>query len=178
MNIFFLHEKPNMAAFMHCDKHCVKMILETAQMLSTAHRVTLDGDPIDNPHADSLGLLKAAFVNHPSTVWVRTSSQHYRWAYHLFSELLLEYEQRYDRRHALCRLYMPLQEKPALVMDRGFVPPPQCMPAKYRRDPSIASTVKAYRDYILGEKMHFAKWDRGEKPYWVSNWEFDQFFAA
>ena len=43
MNIFYLDKRPDDAAEMHCDKHCVKMILEYAQMLSTAHRV-LDGD--------------------------------------------------------------------------------------------------------------------------------------
>ena len=43
MNIFYLDENPWVNAEMHCDKHCVKMILETAQMLCTAHR-SLDGD--------------------------------------------------------------------------------------------------------------------------------------
>ena len=43
MNIFYLDRDPVIAAQMMCDKHVVKMILESAQMLSTAHRV-LDGD--------------------------------------------------------------------------------------------------------------------------------------
>ena len=43
MNIFALHQHPVVAAKQHCDKHVVKMILETAQLLSTAHRM-LDGD--------------------------------------------------------------------------------------------------------------------------------------
>ena len=38
MNIFFLHRNPKIAARMQCDKHVVKMVLETAQMLSTAAR--------------------------------------------------------------------------------------------------------------------------------------------
>ena len=54
MNIFYLDEKPMTAARMHCDKHVVKMILESAQMLSTAHRI-LDG----NDYADRRGLYKA-----------------------------------------------------------------------------------------------------------------------
>ena len=48
MNIFYLDTRPKEAAMMHCDKHCVKMILETAQLLSTAHR-ELDGDCISRP---------------------------------------------------------------------------------------------------------------------------------
>ena len=43
MNIFYLDKDTIIAAEMMCDKHVVKMILESAQLLSTAHRV-LDGD--------------------------------------------------------------------------------------------------------------------------------------
>ena len=39
MNIFYLHNDPRTCAEMHLDKHVVKMILEYAQLLSTAHRV-------------------------------------------------------------------------------------------------------------------------------------------
>ena len=60
MNIFYLDKRPDDAAKMHCDKHCVKMILEYAQMLSTAHRV-LDGDNVpdsydgdDDPPSDDV----------------------------------------------------------------------------------------------------------------------------
>ena len=42
MNIFFLDTDPKRCAKMHNNRHCVKMILEYAQLLSTAHRV-LDG---------------------------------------------------------------------------------------------------------------------------------------
>lgn len=42
MNIFYLHESPAFAAEMHCDQHVRKMLIESAQLLSTAHRV-LDG---------------------------------------------------------------------------------------------------------------------------------------
>ena len=38
MNIFFLHRDPSRAAKAQCDKHVVKMVLETTQMLSTAAR--------------------------------------------------------------------------------------------------------------------------------------------
>ena len=85
MNIFFLHPDPLTAAEMHCDKHCVKMILETAQMLCTAHRA-LDGDK----RADIYNMYKTAHLNHPSTKWVRGSLLQYyigekagfaKWAY-------------------------------------------------------------------------------------------------
>ena len=62
----------SISAEMHCNKHVVKMILETAQMLSTAHRV-IDGDE----YADRMGLYKMAHKNHPSTIWTRTSTENY-----------------------------------------------------------------------------------------------------
>ena len=46
MNIFFLHKHPVIAAQMQCDKHVVKMVLETAQMLSTAARA--QGHDVEN----------------------------------------------------------------------------------------------------------------------------------
>ena len=64
MNIFYLSRDPHEAARLQCDRHVVKMILETAQMLCTAHRY-LDGDE----RADKLGMYKTAHLNHPSTKW-------------------------------------------------------------------------------------------------------------
>ena len=45
MNIFYLDTNPALCAEYHCDKHVVKMIIEYAQMLSTAHRV-IDGEEV------------------------------------------------------------------------------------------------------------------------------------
>ena len=44
MNIFILDKDPMKAAMMLCDRHVPKMIVESAQMLSTVHRL-LDGKP-------------------------------------------------------------------------------------------------------------------------------------
>ena len=74
MNIFYLSKDPEKAAWFQCDKHIVKMPLETAQMLCTAHR-ELDGDE----YADEQGLYKRAYWNHPCTIWARESRQNYQW---------------------------------------------------------------------------------------------------
>ena len=89
MNIFYLARDPEIAAQMMCDKHVVKMILESAQMLSTAHRV-LDGDEYANSH----GLYKMAHKNHPSTIWVRSSVKNYMWLYDHMIALMNEYTHR------------------------------------------------------------------------------------
>ena len=102
MNIFYLDRDPQIAAQMMCDKHVVKMILESAQMLSTAHRV-LDGDE----YADKNGLYKKAHVNHPSSEWVRCSYQQYKWLYDHMVALMEEYTYRYGKHHATERLKVP-----------------------------------------------------------------------
>ena len=99
MNIFYLDKDPKIATQMHCDKHVVKMILETAQMLSTAHRV-LDGDE----YADSKGLYKMTHRNHPCSIWVRSSDNNYKWMWDFYDNLLKEYTFRYDKHHASERM--------------------------------------------------------------------------
>ena len=117
MNIFYLDKNPQTAAAMHCDKHCVKMVLEYAQLLSTAHRV-LDGDnaPLD--------LYKIAHKNHPSTIWVRSSKQHYDWLFRLFRKLTIEYGIRYGRIHnSWKKLNRYLELAPKNIKDKGWTDP-------------------------------------------------------
>ena len=159
MNVFFLDADPVTAAQQQCDKHVVKMILETAQLLSTAHRV-LDGDE----RADNNGLYKATHKNHPSAVWARDNSSNYEWLWQHMSALMKEYTARYGKTHATERLTHSLWELPRNITHDDFTPPPQCMPDQYKGD----CTVSAYRDYYLGEKMAIAKWAHSEVPTWVT----------
>ena len=141
MNIFYLHQNPEVAAKAMCNKHIVKMILESAQMLSTAHQI-LDGESDE--------YYKAAYVNHPSSVWVRQSSRHYQWLYEHFVYLNMEYSNRYNRTHMTYRkLNEKLSELPANISDNGFVEPPCAMPDIYKCDTAIMS----YRQYYYAEKL-------------------------
>ena len=112
MNIFHLDNDPVKAAQMMCDKHVVKMIVEYAQLMSTAHRV-LDGElyldktkngrnikrwRVDGAAREEL-LYKASHVNHPSNIWTRKSSDNYRWLYKHFRALCKEYTRRYGKVH-------------------------------------------------------------------------------
>ena len=163
MNIFYLHHYAPLAAVAHCDKHCVKMILETAQLLSTAHR-ELDGDA----NADALGMYKSTHKNHPSAVWVRSSHKHYQWAYELFASLCKEYTHRYGKVHKTeQKLLQALKDLPKNIPEIAWTQPPQCMPDQYKQHPN--RTVQAYRDYIVGEKSSFAtKYTNREVPSWIS----------
>ena len=162
MNIFYLDRDPEIAAQMHCDKHVVKMILESAQMLSTAHRV-LDGDEI----ADSKGLYKMAHKNHPCTIWARTNSENYEWLWNLYDNLMKEYTFRYAKHHASERLTHALWELPNNISHGDFSDPPQCMPDYCKGD----DTVSAYQTYYILEKSDFATWPNIRQPKWFDTTE-------
>ena len=159
MNIFYLDHNPVEAAKMHCDKHCVKMILETAQLLCTAHR-ELDGDY----WADMVGLYKSTHKNHPSAVWVRESSAQYWWACGLYVQLGLEYTRRYGKTHKSMGLAPFLTISPMWIDRLAWREPPQCMPDEYK----TGCTVEAYRNYYNGAKARFAAWKNEEAPEWFS----------
>ena len=159
MNIFYLDRSPMVAAEMHCNKHVVKMILETAQMLSTAHRV-IDGDE----YADRMGLYKMAHKNHPSTIWTRTSTENYMWLNRLFGALCREYTYRYEKHHASERLLGPLALVPNGMTYSGFTDPPQCMPDDVKSE----SVIDAYHKYYAVYKKDFAKWTNRPVPNFMS----------
>ena len=134
MNIFYLDENPRVAAQMQCDKHIVKMILETAQLLSTAHH-ELDGE---SP------AYKPTHKNHPSAVWVRSSTMAYRWAWQHLKALGEEYSKRYGKTHKTIGEHLTTLERyPEGLAYKPFEAPPQCMPEECKR----ADTVLAYQIY-------------------------------
>lgn len=154
MNIFFLHSDPKKCAQYHCDKHVVKMILESAQMLCTAHHCFDSKIP---------NLYKKTHVNHPSSVWVRESKSHYKWLYNLFVELCEEYKYRYGKVHKTdAKLRKVLKNPPKGLKDAGFVDPPQAMPEEYRS----GNSVKSYRKYYNEEKYSFCTWKERDVPEW------------
>jgi hypothetical protein len=180
MNIFYLDQHPKIAAEYHCDKHVVKMIIEYAQLLSTAHRI-LDGDlyidktangrnikrwKLDDPREPIL--YKASHINHPSAIWVRESLDHYQWLWNLATELCQEYRHRYggktDKQHKTSLVIQNLSFAPNNIPRTGlFTEPPQAMPedAKVPGD-----SIAAYRNYYKKHKVRFAKWTNREIPSW------------
>lgn len=159
MNIFFLDDDPVRCAQQHCDKHVVKMILETAQLLSNAHHM-LDGDQVIKP------IYKLTHKNHPSAVWVRTSKEHYNWLWKLLRELCKEYTHRYGKVHKVERegliniLYVP----PSNIVNAEWTDPPPAMPDEYKHQ----STIQSYKNYYVGAKASFARWTNRPIPEWFS----------
>ena len=153
MNIFHLHKNPKICAEYHCDKHVVKMILETAQMLSTAYRRNF-GDNDD--------LYKTAYPKHPMTIWVGDSGGNFNWSMRLLDQLLYQYTMRYNKVHKTIRIYESLLGKHTRwqCLKTEFTPPPQCMPDEYKHKDYIT----AYKQYYIGEKKRFAKYTGVDTP--------------
>ncbi len=152
MNIFYLDKCPEKAAQLQYNKHVVKMILESAQMLCTAHHVY--GFPEDVPY-------KQAHLNHPSTIWCRQNRHNYMWLYRHMIALGDEYTKRYGKTHmSIIKCKNVLRSYPALIPDGKFTQPPQAMPDKYKDECS----VKAYWNYYIEEKHTVAN-PKTEKIY-------------
>lgn len=159
MNIFVLDKDPMISASYHNDKHVVKMIVESAQMLSTAHRVSGEVSLELNER-----IYKEAYKNHPCSVWVRESSRNYQWLYTLFLGLLVEYEKRFGKKHSCLKLVSPLSNVPKFVPHAKITPFAQAMPDNYKND----CAVKAYRAYYNGDKKHLFSWRLpSQKPEWA-----------
>lgn len=158
MNIFYLSNDPVDCAVQHCDKHVVKMILETAQLLSNAHHM-LDGDQVIKP------IYKLTHKNHPSAIWTRASKQHYLWLWTLLKALCKEYTFRYDKIHKVERenLLYVLEVPPVNIPNKGWLSDPTpAMPDEYKTQ----DAVKSYRNYYIGAKKSFATWKNRPAPAW------------
>ena len=158
MNIFYFDDSPVTSAEAQPDKMLVKMPLETAQMLCTAHR-ELDGDE----YADANGLYKTAYKNHPCTMWARECNENYSWLYAHFLALGMEYTYRYGKEHAsITKLAKPLMHFPKNIKSGKMTTVAQAMPDQYKnKDP-----IKAYRAYCINEKT-YAQWNKNRaKPIW------------
>lgn len=146
MNIFVVDQNPLLAARMLCDKHVVKMPLETAQMLSTVL-----GGPYKPTHA-----------SHPCTVWVGERRDNFVWLALHGIALCEEYTLRYGRTHK-CEPIIRTALGLAHRLPRGGTPFAQCMPPVFKHP---ACPVTAYRRYYHS-KAAFAAWARGTPaPAW------------
>lgn len=158
MNVFRLADGPVMAARYHCDQHVNKMLIEAAQMLSTALRE----QGVDDDH-----LYRSTHVNHPTSVWVREGRENFAWVRDLAVALAREYARRYDHdgpeAHKTYReVITEIPRRPDAIPE-GSTPQPLAMPDEYHTD----DPVEAYRAYYRGDKREFATYERGrDAPDW------------
>lgn len=187
MNIFVLDSSPVLAAQQQCDKHVVKMIVESAQMLSTAHRL-LDGKmrsvvrsnintgkirnakiwELADKNLDST-LYGAVHMGHPCTVWTMESMANYLWHYEHFCALCDEYTYRYGKKHGTDeKLRFVLDQAPSNIPDIPQTPfrlamksNPECM---NENDP-----VTSYRKFYQTKQGRFKMvWTKRNRPDWFT----------
>jgi hypothetical protein len=179
VNIFYLHSDPKVCAEWAVDKHVVKMILEAAQLLSTAHRV-LDGtEYIDAssgrkikrwrlPDNRDTEMYSATHINHPSAVWARQSNNNYNWLWCYLWEHCKEYTRRYGKTHKVetSGLLNVLSQPPRNIPIAHKTQPPSCMDEKYIVGDDA---VENYRNYYKYGKSHLHKYTNRQAPEWLND---------
>lgn len=149
MNIFVIDKNPRKSARMLCDQHVVKMILESAQMLCTAHY--LIDKKTKTPY-------KPTHQKHPCTLWVAESIGNYNWLLKHAEELCKEYTRRYNKKHKTQEIIQWCNENKPQIKKKKLTAFVQAMPEKYKDKCSI----KAYQNFYKGEKLKFARWKNGK----------------
>ena len=157
MNIFVLHTDPVKAAKMQCDKHVVKMVLETAQLLCTAHYLSGETSP---------NFYKPTHKSHPCTKWAANSSSNYKWLYEHFTALCDEYAHRYGKTHLSDKkLREALQTEPVNILQSKMEQWPLAMTSSPEciKD----SVVESYRAYYKTKRDKFKMvWTKRDVPSW------------
>lgn len=155
MNIFVLDYNPKVAAEYHCDKHVVKMILESAQILCAVH----------HRYGNTNVPYKLTHKNHPCTIWAGDSRQNYEWLLQLATHLNDEYKFRFNHfeNHKSYDVILSLPDNPCLAT--GVTPFAEAMPEHCKIS---SDTVSNYRNYYLTEKQHILKYSNCQTPFWVN----------
>jgi len=183
MNIFILDKDPVKAAQLQCNKHICKMVTESAQMLSTAHRIldgyvekgpsksgkrTVDHWIHPDPKLDAI-LYKAVHVKHPCTQWTMVSNNNYTWHWIHFVALCEEYKYRYGKTHSSETLLKDaLKELPRNIPVGYLTQQPLAM----KSNPECMhpnDVVKSYRDFYQTKQERFKMvWTKRPIPEWFN----------
>lgn len=150
MNIFAIDDSPEISAQNLHDRHIVKMILESCQLLSTVQRLSGNTDPC---------LYKITHQHHPCVKWLLESVENYQWLYRHYIALCTEYTYRYFKTHRCVGLINALKEPPNNLPNIPRTSFKQAMPDEYKTDDSI----QAYRLYYLGHKIQNNFWTNRTK---------------
>lgn len=152
MNIFFLHPDPEIAAKILCNKHVVKMILESAQMICTVlRRYGITDEQFPN-------MYKKAHPKHPSTLWAGEKRGNLLWLYHHAIAMSKEYTYRYGKVHTTYTkiLSKALPFIKAINIPEGYSRPREAMPDLHKTD----NPVESYISYYLIDKSRMLEWYR------------------
>lgn len=157
MNIFFLDRDPEVSATYYFDKHVNKIILEIAQMASTAKQIN-DGCLFSECY-------KITHKNHPMSAWVRHSLSNYVLAIRHGLALVEEKKFRFGGDHKSEKVLVWLKDNPPVFFHHELTNPPLCMPDMYK----TLDYVESYRNYYKEDKLKKItnKWTKRQPPTWI-----------
>jgi hypothetical protein len=154
MNIFFLDKDLAKCAQYHVDRHCVKIILESCQVLCTAY-------------PSGIAPYKHTHKNHPMAVWTRLNKANFRYVRDYAKALCQEYTFRYGKRHKCEEVLKWIDENPPIISDGEQTEPPRCF-GELKDSIRITNDVYSdYREYYKRGKSHLFNWRGRSKPYWI-----------
>lgn len=169
MNIFVTHSSPEQSAFWHCDKHVVKQITETLQMLACAairHNIPTDILPLTKAGTP----VKGGYHKHPCSLWAGDNRSNFYWLTRLGLALSTEYTARYGKTH-FCQKGIEQMKSCIEYIPEGILTPfavainqEQTCRQKVENFDSLPVPIQ-YRLYIKHDKP-FAKW-KFNRPEWV-----------
>jgi len=191
LNILWLDDDPSVAAQQHCDRHVPKMIMETAQILSSVWHVqagvhagaawtqvlSVDWLPptqaappreIDWFSVTLCGqrIYRARHTIHPAVAWACQYGGNYDWLYKLGMALLAEYEYRFGRLHACMPVLRTLELMPPPLLKTAdqFCDGRIIMPAEIAAE----EVVESYRNYYRKSKLNSLQYTRRKPPTWIA----------
>jgi len=175
MNIFILSENIDRCAEYHVDKHVVKMCLESAQLLCTAHWIVkyIGYAPRKLNRQEMITLRSREdrdfpylpnHYNHPCSIWVRQSLDNYEWLYCLALALNDEYGYRYGGKSHKSIKEVVLKLPDIDLPRKGLTPFAQAMPDEYKNEDAVV----AYRKYYKEDKYNLFSWKSREIPEWIN----------
>lgn len=169
MNIFYTSTDPYECAKHLDDKRLNKMIVESAQILSTVARLSLPQE-----QCDFLKVYKATHIHHPCVKWAASSLANFNLLENILTSYILEYKYRFDKLHGCRQVHLAVNaagmalwpNTPSYSM--GFATePPKCFHPLVPRD---LPATKGYQETLRLKWVNDVrepKWTKRDKPFFA-----------
>lgn len=172
MNVFCTSLSPRESALALDDKRLNKMIIESAQQLSTSLRFY----SVDDPE-----LMKSTHVNSGSSKWARETRGNFQFLYNHYKELYLEFYHRFGKSHASGRLLDTFPKYFSVIPEGVFTFPLYCRNKQYEVDFTQYEGWLGYRLYLLYRWKYTdknPKWTMRGKPSWYNEYSTAQILSG
>ena len=160
MNIFVIDKDPVKAAQQLCNAHVVKMIVESAQLLSSHDRL----------HGIEEKRYKLCYQHHPCRKCLE-NIHNYIWLCHHLNALLDEYTFRYNKLHKVREMFNRCWKSYLeMTYDTNLLSFPKCMIKELKvGTDNIDDVVNAYQNYYRFKKNILKRfyYKNREIPKWL-----------